>query len=84
MITQKYIKEYITRNYGALRHCPKALKSAINKTAKETNLDAQSLFHLLIENEPIASARTHSYGFHTANGRYLIETMQYNYHNSTS
>lgn len=82
MITQKYIKEYITRNYGALRHCPKALKSAINKTAKENKVGAVDLFHLLIENEPIKG--THSYGFHTAYGRHLIETMQDNYYNAKS
>lgn len=82
MITQKYIKEYITRNYGALRHCPKALKSAINKTAKENKADPFGLFHLLIENEPMNG--THSYGFHTRYGRHLIEAMQYNYHNSKS
>jgi hypothetical protein len=80
MITQKYIKQYIETNYGQLRHCPKALKKALNKTAKETNLDAQSLFHLLIENEPITSAYTHSYGFHTRHGRDLIEKIQNHYY----
>jgi len=38
------------------------------------------LFHLLIENEPIASAYTHSYGFHTRNGCHLIETNQNYYY----
>lgn len=85
MITQTYIKQYIQSNYGQLRHCPKALKKALNKTAKETNLNAQSLFHLLIENEPInmgdgSITRTHSYGFHTAYGRHLIETIQNYYY----
>jgi len=78
MITEKYIKDYIKSNYGELRHCPKAMKKALNKTAREEKLDAQQLFHLLIENEPMT--RTHSYGFHTAYGRHLIETIQDYYH----
>lgn len=88
MITEKYIKNYIKSNYGELRHCPKAMKKALNRTAREQKLDAKQLFHLLIENKPIdmgadSITRTHSYGFHTAYGRHLIETIQdYYYANS--
>lgn len=80
MITQKYIKDHITSNYGELRHCPKAMKSALNKTAKQEDVSPVSLFHLVIENEPMNG--THSYGFHTAYGRHLIETFTDYYHNS--
>ena len=34
------------------------------------------LFHLLVENEPINSLMTHSYGFHTANGRGIINRIK--------
>lgn len=88
MITEKYIKTYIKANYGELRHCPKAMKKALNRTAREERLDAKQLFHLLIENEPINTGdgsitRTHSYSFHTAYGRHLIETIQDYYHASS-
>ena len=35
---------------------------------------------LLLENEPISDLYTHSYGFHTRNGRELIEGMQNAYY----
>jgi len=35
---------------------------------------------LLLENKPINALHTHSYGFHTANGRSLIEGMQNAYY----
>ena len=38
--------------------------------------DAFELMRLLLENKPIDALHTHSYGFHTANGRSLIESMQ--------
>ena len=34
----------------------------------------------LVENTPIPSLHTHSYGFHTANGRGIIERMQSYYY----
>ena len=80
MITQKYIKEYIQTNYGPLRHCPKAMKAALNKTAREEQVSALDLFHLVIENEPMSG--THSYGFHTAYGRHLIDTFAHYYHST--
>ena len=35
---------------------------------------------LLLENKPIDALHTHSYGFHTANGRSLIDGMINTYH----
>ena len=34
----------------------------------------------LLENMPINSLMTHSYGFHTANGRHIIETIKEKYY----
>jgi len=47
--------------------------------AEELEHDAFELLLLLIENRPIDSLHTHSYGFHTANGRYIIDKMISNY-----
>jgi hypothetical protein len=39
---------------------------------------------LLLANTPIPELYTHSYGFHTANGRHLINSMQNSYNTYTS
>lgn len=80
MITIKYITNHFNEKGYAPRHSFKGLKAACNKLARETKLNAEDLFHLLIENEPIPGAYTHSYGFHTGNGRHLIETLQSYYY----
>lgn len=81
-ITIKYIRNHFNENGYKPRHSFKGLKAACNKLARETKMQSSDLFHLLIENQPIAGAYTHSYGFHTANGRHLIETLQYYYYQS--
>jgi hypothetical protein len=81
-LTEKYIKEHFKSEGYEPRHSFKGLKKACNKLAKETKLKAVDLFHLLIENQPIAEANTHSYGFHTRSGRYLIESLQNYYYQS--
>lgn len=80
MITLKYIREHFDAKGYVPRHDFKGLKSACNKVAKATGHDAKDLFHLLIENVPVPDAYTHSYGFHTANGRELIEALKSNYY----
>ena len=62
------------------RHNCEALAEAINHIADEVDYDAFALMQLLLENKPIDALHTHSYGFHTANGRSLIEGMQNVYH----
>ena len=84
MITLKYIRKHFKDNGYEPRHCFKGLKSAANRLAREKNIDPISLFHLLIENKPIKGCHTHSYGFHTANGRFLIETLQSYYYQYTN
>ena len=43
-------------------------------------LDAKDLMKLLFFNDPIPSLHTHSYGFHTATGRNIIETLKMKYY----
>ena len=57
-----------------------ALAEAINHIADEVEYDSFALMQLLLENKPIDALHTHSYGFHTANGRSLIEGMQNAYY----
>ena len=74
---EKYIKEELNME-------PKqnvdALACAVNDMAEELEYDTFELLLLLIENRPIDSLHTHSYGFHTSNGRYIIEKMKSNYY----
>ena len=69
-----------------LRHCPDCIALACNDVAiKYTNefnerLKAKDLMQLLFFNDPIPQLHTHSYGFHTATGRNIIELLKYKYY----
>jgi len=75
-MTAKKITNYIEKDLGKEpRHNCKALAKAITKVAKLFKESEQELMCLLLENKPINGSYTHSYGFHTAYGRELINTM---------
>jgi hypothetical protein len=75
-ITGEQIENYITTQLECKpRHNVEAL-AAINHIADEVDYSPWELMRLLLENKPIDALHTHSYGFHTANGRSLIEGMQ--------
>ena len=81
MVTGKQIDKYIKTELDMTpKHDVEALACAVNDMAEELEYDAFELLLLLIENRPIDNLHTHSYGFHTANGRYIIEKMQSNYY----
>ena len=76
-ITGEQIESYITTQLECKpRHNCEALAVAINHIADEVEYDSFALMRLLLENKPIDALHTHSYGFHTANGRSIIEAMQ--------
>ena len=80
-MTKEQIENYITNDLGSQsRHDCEALADAINEIAEEVDFDSYRLMQLLLENKPIDALHTHSYGFHTANGRSLIESMQSKYY----
>ena len=80
-ITGEQIEKYITEELGCKpRHNCLALAEAINHIADEVEYDSFALMQLLLENKPIDALYTHSYGFHTANGRSLINSMQNAYY----
>lgn len=72
------IQDYIESNYGQMRHDSDIMEVALKITADKFGVDTEDLFHLVIENEPMKN--THSYGFHTAYGRELINTFQNEYY----
>ena len=86
-LTKKKVESYITERSGEeLRHCPDAIANACNEMMRKFNnefsgeLDAKDLMKLLFFNDTIPSLHTHSYGFHTATGRNIIETLKMKYY----
>ena len=69
-----------------LRHCPDCIAAACNDMTIKFNdefnqeLKAKDLMKLLFFNDPIPQLHTHSYGFHTATGKHIIETLKYKYY----
>lgn len=81
-ITIKQLKEYFKNDLQMQpKHNLKALKYAFNTLNKEIKTDVLDLVYLIFENKPINHLYTHSYSFHTRNGRYLIETFKNYYYN---
>ena len=92
-LTSKKVKNYMEwRTDETLRHCPNAIAKACNEMMRKFNnefdekLDAKDLMKLLFFNDPIPSLHTHSYGFNTATGRAIIESLKMKYyeHKSTN
>ena len=86
-LTSKKVKKYIAqRSNQELRHCPDCIAAACNDMVIKFNnefeerLDAKEFMKLLFFNDPIPALHTHSYGFHTATGRNIIETLKMKYY----
>ena len=80
-MTGEQVREYIENELGCDPvHEVDALANAITEMAQQLVHDECELMYLLLENRPINSLMTHSYGFHTANGRYIIETIKEKYY----
>ena len=86
-ITSKKVKEYMEwRTDEELRHCPDCIAAACNDMVIKFNdefnqeLKAKDFMKLLSFNDPIPGLHTHSYGYNTATGRNIIETLKYKYY----
>jgi hypothetical protein len=77
-LTARKVKDYMAwRTDREFTHCAKAVTFACNEACYEfSHGNAKDLMKLLFFNDPIASLHTHSYGFHTATGRNIIETIK--------
>ena len=85
----KEVEKYTMRDLGFIpRHDCEALAQAITSYCydiEHQNFGGKTpteleLLQLLLENKPINSLMTHSYGFHTANGREIINKLQDKYY----
>jgi len=80
-MTGKQVEGYIKYTLQMTpRHDCDALAEAVTDMAAELEYDESELLYLLLENRPIVDLHTHSYGFHTANGRQIIETIKEKYY----
>ena len=80
LTTKKVLDYFDWRADGELMHCPDCIAAACNDSSMIFNYDAKELMKLVFFNDPIPSLHTHSYGFHTASGRNIIQTIQEYYH----
>ena len=91
-LTSKKVKDYMSyRTDEEIKHCPEAIASACNDMADEyadtdfaKGADALDYLRLLFFNDPIKGMFTHSYGFHTATGRAIIEKLKARYYEHES
>lgn len=80
-ITADEIENYIVENYGTMKHDKYAFADAINEVSYDMDtVDPWDIFLLVIENKPINSVWTHSYGFQTRNGRGIIKSFESYYY----
>ena len=77
-LTSKKVEDYFAwRTDEELQHCPDCISAACNDAAQRFNhFKAKDFLKLVFFNDPIPLLHTHSYGFHTATGRNIIETIQ--------
>ena len=81
-LTPDKVRSYMLyRSDQELVHCPDCIAEACNDVAIKFNPhDPLAFMRLLFFNDPIKGMFTHSYGFHTATGRALIEKLQARYY----
>ena len=88
-LTKQKVKQYfLYRSDDKLLHCPEAIANACNSMANDfsnhefADVDALDLMRLLLLNTALngKGIPTHSYGFHTATGRAIINKLQMKYY----
>jgi hypothetical protein len=76
-MTGEQVRNYIENELGCDPvHDVDALASAIEDISMDMDYDEFELMELLLSNKPIDALHTHSYGFHTANGRGIINRIK--------
>ena len=86
-LTSKKVLDYMScRTDEEFTQCPEAIAAACNDMAEDFNsefdedLNAKEFMKLLFFNDPIPLLHTHNYGFHTATGRNIIQTVEEYYY----
>ena len=80
-MTPDTVQDYIVDELGKKpRHNIISLTQAISDVAEEQDLDHEEVMRLLLANEPTSNGMSHSYGFHTRWGRFIINEVQNRYY----
>ena len=80
-MTPDTVQDYIVDELGMTpRHNIMSLTQAISDIAEEQDLPHKEVMKLLLANEPTSNGMSHSYGFHTRWGRFIINTIQERYY----
>lgn len=81
----KEVENYIIEELGEQpRHNMDAMAESITYVSNYTEIAARELMELLLANRPTSDGMSHSYGFHTRDGRELINLMQDKYYEYSS
>tara|TARA_R100000808_G_scaffold4717_1_gene14985 strand:+ start:2696 stop:2956 length:261 start_codon:yes stop_codon:yes gene_type:complete len=79
------VRDYIVEELNEEpRHNMTAMAEAITYVSNHTEIAARELMELLLANRPTSDGMSHSYGFHTRDGRELINLMQDKYYEYSS
>ena len=80
-MTPDTVQDYIVDELGMKpRHNIMSLTQAISDIAEEQDLPHEEVMKLLLANEPTSNGMSHSYGFHTRWGRFIINETQERYY----
>ena len=84
-MTTKEVENYIIEELGEQpRHNMDAMAESITYVSNHTEIATRELMELLLANRPTSDGTSHSYGFHTRDGRELINLMQDKYYEYSS
>ena len=85
-MTGKEIEKYIMRDLGFIpRHNMEALSIAAERTANLfEDVEPKRVIEFMLDNKPIGTCYTHSYGFHTREGRAMREFFKKIYEENES
>ena len=85
-MTGKEIEKYIMRDLGFIpRHNMEALSIAAERTANLfEDVEPKRVIEFMLDDKPIGACYTHSYGFHTREGRAMREFFKKIYEENES
>lgn len=78
MVSERTIRIWFKANNIRPKHDFKKLQFAFNnlKDDVDTSVEMSDLMDFIFLNRPIPAIHTHSYGFHTATGRAMIDNFK--------
>lgn len=74
------VKKYIKTMGCDPRHNVKAMAKAFRTLSKRVGVPPEDIMWFILSNEPIYARYTHSYGFHTREGREIFNQFEREYY----